>query len=31
MNKHMPLILNNNHVVGLNDEVREITWFYKQG
>ena len=30
MNKDMPLILNNNHVVGVTDEVREITWFYKQ-
>jgi len=30
MNKGMPLILNNNHVVGVTDEVKEITWFYKQ-
>jgi hypothetical protein len=30
MNKGMPLILNNNHSIGVNDEVREITWFYKQ-
>ena len=30
MNKDMPLILNNNHAVGVTDEVREITWFYKQ-
>jgi len=30
MNKDMPLILKNNHAVGVNDEVREITWFYKQ-
>ena len=30
MNKDMPLILNNNHAVGVTDEVRKITWFYKQ-
>ena len=30
MNKHMPLILNNKHAVGVNDEVWEIIWFYKQ-
>jgi len=30
MNKDMPLILNNNNVAGVTDEVREITWFYKQ-
>ena len=30
MNKDMPLILNNNHAVGVIDEVREITWFNKQ-
>jgi len=30
MNKDMSLILNNNHAVGVTDEVREITWFYKQ-
>jgi hypothetical protein len=30
MNKDMPLILNNNHAAGVTDEVREITWFYKQ-
>jgi len=30
MNKDMPLILNNNHAVGVTDEVREITWVYKQ-
>ena len=24
------LILNNNHAVGVTDEVGEITWFYKQ-
>ena len=30
MNKDMPLILNNNHADGVTDEVREITWFYKQ-
>ena len=29
MNKDMPLILNDN-VAGVTDEVREITWFYKQ-
>ena len=31
MNKDMLLILNNNHAGGVTDEVREITWFYKQG
>ena len=30
MNKDMPLILNNNHASGVTDEVRQITWFYKQ-
>jgi len=30
MNKDMPLILNNNNAAGVTDEVREITWFYKQ-
>jgi len=30
MNKDMPLILNNNHAVGVTGEVRKITWFYKQ-
>jgi len=30
MDKDMPLILNNNHAIGVTDEVREITWFYKQ-
>ena len=25
--KDMPLILNNNHAIGVTDEVREITWF----
>jgi len=30
MNKDMPLILNNTHAVGVTDEGREITWFYKQ-
>ena len=30
MNKDVPLILNNNNAVGVTDEVREITWFYKQ-
>ena len=29
MNKDMPLILNNNQSVCATDEVREITWFYK--
>jgi len=29
MNKDMPLILNNNLAIGVTDEVREITWFYK--
>ena len=29
MNTDMPLILNNNHGVGVTDEVREITWFHK--
>jgi hypothetical protein len=29
-NKDMPLILNNNDAAGVTDEVREITWFYKQ-
>jgi len=27
---NMPLILNSNHAVGVTNEVREITWFYKQ-
>jgi hypothetical protein len=31
MNTDMPLILNNNLAIGVIDEVREITWFYKQG
>jgi hypothetical protein len=26
----MPLILNNNHAVGVTDELRELTWFCKQ-
>jgi len=30
MNKDMPLILNNNHAVGVTDEVRKITCFCKQ-
>ena len=30
MNKDMPLIVNNNNAAGVTDEVREITWFYKQ-
>ena len=30
MNKGIPLILNNNHAIAVTDEVREITWFYKQ-
>ena len=30
MNKDMPLILNNNHAIGITDEVRDITWFFKQ-
>ena len=30
VNKDMPLILNNNHAVGVMVEVTEITWFYKQ-
>jgi len=30
MNKDMPFILNNNHAVGVTDELREITWFCKQ-
>jgi len=30
MNKDMPPILNNNHAVGVTDEVREINWLYKQ-
>jgi hypothetical protein len=30
MNKNMQLIPNNNHAVGVTDEVRELTWFYKQ-
>ena len=25
----MPLILNNNHAIGVTDEVREIIWFHK--
>jgi len=25
MNNDIPLILNNNHAIGINDEVREIT------
>ena len=29
-NTDMPLILNNNHITGVTDEVREITWLYKQ-
>jgi len=31
MNKDMPLILTNNHAIGVTNEVREITWFCKQG
>jgi len=30
ISKDVPLILNNNHAVDVTDEVREITWFYKQ-
>jgi len=30
INTDIPLILNTNHAVGVSDEVREITWFYKQ-
>ena len=30
MNKGIPLILNNNNAIAVTDEVREITWFYKQ-
>ena len=30
MNKDMPLILKNNHTVGVTYEVTEINWFYKQ-
>jgi len=30
INKDMLLILNNNHAVGVTNDVREITWFYKQ-
>jgi len=30
MNKDVPLILYNNNAAGVTDEVREITWFYKQ-
>jgi len=29
MNKDMPLVIKNNNAVGVTDEVREITWFYK--
>ena len=29
-NKDLPLILKNNHAIGVTDEVREITWFYEQ-
>ena len=29
MNKDMALILNNNDAIGVTDDVREITWFYK--
>ena len=29
MKQDMPLILNNNHAVGVTNEVREITWLYK--
>jgi len=29
MNNDMPLILNNNHAIGVTDKIREITWFYK--
>jgi len=29
-NKDLPLILKNNHAIGVTDEVREITWFYGQ-
>ena len=30
INKGMSLILNNNNAIGATDQVREITWFYKQ-
>ena len=30
MKQDKPLIRNNNHDVGVTNEVREITWFYKQ-
>ena len=30
MKQDMPLILHKNHDVGVTNEVREITWFYKQ-
>jgi len=30
MKQDMPLIRNNNHDVGVTNEVREITWLYKQ-
>jgi len=30
MNKDLPLILKNNHAIGVTDEIREITWFYEQ-
>ena len=30
MNKDMPLIVNNNNAIGVTDEVRKATWFYKQ-
>ena len=29
MNTDMSVILNDNHAVGVTDELREITWFYK--
>jgi len=30
MNGDMPLIVNNYHAIGVTDEVRGISWFYKQ-
>jgi len=30
MNKDLPLILKNNHAIGVTDEVRKITWSYEQ-
>ena len=29
MNKDIPLIVHSNLAIGVTDEVREITWFYK--